>query len=592
LAIILCRQRLLLVGALVAVLAYPVVAEEILPRTLYSRAYRALVSGDFEDAYTDFSTYADKYAGSPARGAALLGAAKSAVYTERFDAVRRYANLYLEEFAHLSTRSLAFLYLGHAQVASGRVDLAVNTYGEGYVAARDRSVRAAFRSVSDGLADRLGATAAEEIFHIELPPEMAAGAWTRVGEKLDASGQRYRAARYYGAIADRYPDEPAGIAARVRQRELEAALAKTIRVGVLAPISGSLANYGKDMKRGVELAAGEYTDSTGRTIDLLVEDTEGSAVRATRSCQMLLGRDPVAVIGPLTSNAAVGCAAAAAAADVPLLLPAATETGLPLLGREVFCLSPSTQTYGITLGGYAVEGLELCSHLIIAPADEYGYDMAEAYREAVEAAGGEIWHETYYEPGITDFGPYLRTFKASFLDTLSDTTWFYAPDSTRLDQEEVTVYPDAIFTPGYTEDLVLLLPQIRFYKIAGRLIGTDSFADEDLMMRVGGNLEESIFGSVQPLADGIMAWEQFSARYSRKYGNAPTRMAALGYDAFRLLAGGLGDSLATPQALGRHLISIEEFDGAAGVVHFGPQGDNRRVPVYYIRDRQISPALR
>jgi branched-chain amino acid transport system substrate-binding protein len=566
--------------------------DRILPQTLFNRADRALQSGHFQTAYTDFAQYADEYPASPAQGAALLGAAKAAVYSDQPDLALAMCDRYMREHPNQPALALALLYRGHALVSQYRLEDAIEAYGDGYRAATDRAVRFAFRTVTENLAAQLEPGAAVELISIDLPPDMAAAAWSSIGEGLDASGQRYRAAMFYGRIAERYPDDPAGIAAKVRQRELQKLLATTVRIGLLMPLTGPLAPYGEDVRQGVALAAGEYSDSTGREVDILVEDTGGEAVKATRNCQSLLEQDPLAVIGPLTSHSAIGCAAASAAREIPLVVPAATETGLSTLGDAVYCLSPSVTTYGRTLGNYAVENLQLCTHLIIAPNDAYGYEMAAAYRDAVEAAGGEIWHETYYESGITDFGPYLRAYKSSFLDTLSDTTWFYAPDSTRYDDEEITVYPDAVFAPGYANDLVLLLPQIRFYKIAGRLIGTDSFSDEDLLQRAGSHLEDAIFGSVQSLAEGVMQWETFSARFSRKFGHSPTRMAALGYDSFRFMVGGLTDSLVTPRDLGRYLDHVDEFDGTVGHYRFGPDGDNTRVPIYYIRDRQIAPAAR
>jgi branched-chain amino acid transport system permease protein/branched-chain amino acid transport system substrate-binding protein len=566
--------------------------EEVRPQTLFNRAYRAMVKGDFEQAYQDFSFYADRYEASPARGAALLGAAKAALHTARYDEALKYATTYTETQPGYSSQAIAQLYRGHALAGKYRLHDATDAYTQAYRLAYDRDVRQAVVTVVQRLSYQVDVPEAREIFHLDLPPEMAAPAWTGIGDRMDGAGQRYQAMRYYSTIVDKYPNEPVGTSAKIRKRELEQALAKTVRVGVVLPLSGSLANYGEEMRKGIELAAREYEESTGRQVDLIIEDSEGKPVVATRKCQSILERDPVAMIGPLTSDAAIGCAAAAAARNVPLVVPAASESGLPDLGDEVYCLSPSVESYGKTLGRYTVEGLELCSHLVIAPNDDFGYGVADAYRRAVEAAGGEVWHETYYTPGITDFGPYLRAFKASFLDTLSDTTWFYAPDSTRYDYEEVTVYPDAIFVPGTAEDLVLLLPQIRFYKVAGRLVGSDAFADDDLMLRAGGNLEGAMFASVEALGDGVTEWGKFSSRYSRAYGRNPTRLAALGYDAFGLLAGGLGSQVVTPAGLGAYLKGLESFDGATGQMEFTPSGENGRVPVYYIRDRQISPALR
>lgn len=566
--------------------------EKILPRALYRRAQNALLIGDFHTAYRDFGTYVKEYEASPARGAALLGAAKAAVYSGHSAQAIKYCEYYIAAYPDRPARAMAYLYMGHAQAAHQQPKTAIHTYARGFEITRDRGLRFTFQTVVERLAGKLDSETAGEVVSLNLPPELAARAWATVAEGLVASGQRYRAMQYYARISERYPDDAAGIAARVRQRELEKILAETVRMGLLVPLTGSLASYGKEILRGVELAAKLYTDSTGRSVNLLIEDTEGNAVIATRACQELLQRDPLAVIGPLTSNSAVGCAAATAARGVPLVLPAATDAGLSSLGDAVYCMSPSVRTYGQTLGRYAVEGLGLCSHLVVAPNDEYGYEIAAAYREAVEASGGTIWHETFYEPGTTDFGPHMRAFKSSFLDTLTDTAWFYAPDSTLYEDEEITLYPDAVFTPGYSDDLALLLPQIRFYKIAGRFLGTDSFADEELRSRIGIQLEESVFGSVHPLGEGLLPWEQFSSRYTRAYGTSPGRMAALGYDAFRLVSGVLTEKGATPNDLSAYLRNLVGFEGATGQLTFGSRGSNLSVPVYYIRDRQIAPALR
>jgi branched-chain amino acid transport system substrate-binding protein len=554
-------------------------------------AQSALAAGDFESAFKDFSLYAERYGASPAHSAALLGAAKAALYSGRYDEALNFAQLYID-LPPTSTQAVAYLYRGSALAARYQMKEAVAAYATGFGRATEPAHKQAFTTVVERLAARMDPREAQKVFGFDLPPEMAGPAWNHIGEELEKSGQRYLAMRYYSGLAEKFAGEPVGLSAQVKQAALESELAKTIRIGVVTPLSGSLSSYGEEMNQGIALAARDFQEKTGRQVELMVEDSKGLPVPATRACQSILDREPAAVIGPLTSASAIGCAAAAAAREVPIIVPAASETELTSLGDHIYCLSPSVETYGQTLGWFTVETLGLCSHLIIAPNDDYGYNLAAAYRRAVEDAGGEIWHETYYPPGTTDFGPYLKAFKTSFLDTLSDTSWWRAADGHKYDPEEVGVYPEAIFLPGYVDDLVLLLPQIRFYKIGGRFVGTDTFADDDLMMRAGGNLEDAVFASVQPLGKGVMEWEQFSSKYSRAYGKSPGRLAALGFDAFRLISGAMSTQLVSPAVVGAYLSGVDTFEGASGRIEFNHTGENLRVPLYYIRNKQISAARR
>jgi branched-chain amino acid transport system substrate-binding protein len=557
---------------------------------LFNRASSALDSRSYGKALTDFKDYIRQYPQSPLRSAAVLGAAKAALYTGAYDDATRLCDEYIA--ARPDQRAVALLYRGHVHLARHDVADALLDYGQAFEATRDSTLRNALRAVVKSVAAQLPPEEVRASAELDIPPDLAGPLWINYAGHLASSGHRYEAAQTFKQVADRYAGTKAGVEARQKQREFESILASTARIGVLVPLSGSLKSFGENLRKGIEVASAQYTDSTHRQVELMVMDTGDDAMGATQACQALVSKDPLAIIGPLTSAASVGCAAAAACADVPLVIPAATESGLSSLGDAVFCMSPSIAMYGRELGSYAVNDLKLCSHVIFAPDDAFGREMAREYRRAVEAAGGFVWYEAFYQPGITDFGAAIKPFRESFLDTLSDTTWFRGKDGKTIEPDDVAINPDAVFMPGYVDDLVLLVPQIHFYKISGRLIGTDAFADDELLLRVGPNLEGALLASVEPLARGIQQWETFKARYARKFGGNPNRMAALGYDAFRFVAGGLTDSLVAPRELGKRLRAVAEFKGAAGNAYFGLRGENTRVPIYYINDRQIAAAAR
>src|SRR5512134_3512334 len=76
--------------------------------------------------------------------------------------------------------------------------------------------------------------------------------------------------------------------------------AQPIKIGLMAPLTGSWASEGQEMKRNVELLAAEQNARgglLGKQIEIVVEDDGGDPRTAALAAQRLVTKGAVAVVG-------------------------------------------------------------------------------------------------------------------------------------------------------------------------------------------------------------------------------------------------------------------------------------------------------
>ena len=128
-----------------------------------------------------------------------------------------------------------------------------------------------------------------------------------------SQGHRDEALARAEELLRRFPDSPAAEQARVLHGRAAEEPPHRLTIGVICPLSGSYADYGKDLQQGVELAVEQHRSFSGIDIDVQVRDSGGSAVRAVRAAGELIEEQNVtALVGPLLSANAVGVGAVCA----------------------------------------------------------------------------------------------------------------------------------------------------------------------------------------------------------------------------------------------------------------------------------------
>lgn len=328
-----------------------------------------------------------------------------------------------------------------------------------------------------------------------------------------------------------------------------------IRLGFFGSLTGSTATFGQSGKNGASLAVEEINAAggvLGEDLLLLPEDDRGEPSEAASAVTKLISRDHVvALIGEAASSRTLAAAPIAQQDGVPLITPSSTNPQVTRVGDYIFRACFVDDVQGAGLARFAVESLHArTAALLVDLRSDYSIGLAGAFRKAFERRGGRITADQRYSEGDTDFSAQLTALRDAAADVL--------------------------FVPGYYTEIGLIARQKKQLGVPGVLLGGDGW-DSPRLIEIGGDaLEGSFFANHYSPQDPSPAVARFVAAYSRKFGAAPDSVAALSYDATRLVADALrraGDT--SGPRLRDALAGTKNFAGVTGILTF----DSERNPV-------------
>ncbi len=360
-------------------------------------------------------------------------------------------------------------------------------------------------------------------------------------------------------------------AVKLRDR-LSGAPVKSRVLGVILPLSGRYAAFGKAVRRGMELAL-EQLGSVEYPVKLLFRDSAGDADRSARAVSELANAEQVlAVLGPLTGTAAEAAAARAQLERLPLLT-LSQRNGLAETGPYVFRSSLTSALQARALARYAIEERGLRTFAVLAPDNRLGREMNSRFAAEIEQRGGRIVASRSYAAEATDFRRQILLLKGEDPD---------APEpaaTPEAEQEQPGLPFEALFIPDYAERVGLIAPQLAYYGVRDvALLGINGWNDPELLRLANGYVEGAVF------TDGFYRYspypfvQAFVNSYFERFGEEPTILEAQGYDAAGILLAQLSRGEEPSREELRDALSrLRNYPGVAGAVSFDEQGDARKV---------------
>ena len=119
------------------------------------------------------------------------------------------------------------------------------------------------------------------------------------------------------------------------------AAGSTIKIGVLAPLTGTNAEYGKGFEVGTQMAVDRINAAggiNGRTLELEVKDSKGDQKESSDLCRMFADdQEVMAIIGDFASGACMANAPIVDEAGVVQLSPTASNPDYA--GMSEYCFS-------------------------------------------------------------------------------------------------------------------------------------------------------------------------------------------------------------------------------------------------------------
>ena len=340
-----------------------------------------------------------------------------------------------------------------------------------------------------------------------------------------------------------------------------------ISIGVVLPVTGSLAATGKLMKQGFELALDEINNAylNDTKLKFIIADDNGTPEGAIEAFNTLIHQEGVSVIlGPATSSATQAAFPIAQENQVVAISPTSGARGLSAIGDFVFRIPLATNI--LALKGVETTYAKLGYQRVATMYDEtdlFSTDRDKALQEAFTPIGIEVVATEVFQSGDTDFSAQLTRIKA--------------------------LNPDAIFVSALPPEKPGILIQARELGISAPFIVSSV---TNVEVEAAGDAAEGTITFIGWLpTDDTPGNQAFVQNYSATYGMEPNAFVASSYAALYVLAEAVKNAQSTDALSIRDaLANIKDFDTILGKLSFNADGDAVYAPkALVVKDGTLQP---
>lgn len=315
-----------------------------------------------------------------------------------------------------------------------------------------------------------------------------------------------------------------------------------ILVGGYMGLTGNTATFGQSTKDAILMAADEINAAggiAGKKIKVTIEDDQSRPEEAATVVRKLISQDGViAVLGDIPSSNSLAAAPICQEAGVPMITPSSTNPKVTATGDYIFRVCFIDPFQGTVMARFAYEHRGVKKAAILRDVrSDYSMGLADFFIQTFKNLGGQIAGDQSYSQGDTDFRPQLTDLKAQG--------------------------PEAIFVPGYYNDVGLIVRQAREMEITVPILGGDGWDSPDLFKLGGAAVVNTFFSNHYSADDQSPLVQNFVTAYAARYGHRPDGLAALGYDAAQVLAAALRELAAADPAAFERLAGPAPAGGKA-----------------------------
>ncbi len=341
-----------------------------------------------------------------------------------------------------------------------------------------------------------------------------------------------------------------------------------ILIGEYSSLTGTAAQFGISTHQGLGLAVEEINNSggvLGKKIRVQTEDDQSKPEEAATVVTKLINRDKVkAVVGEVASGRSLAAAPICQSNGIPMVTPSSTNPKVTQVGDYIFRVCFIDEFQGHTIARFVYNSMKAKKVAILKDVkNEYSVGLTEFFSEKFKELGGEIVAVQAYSEGDNDFKAQLTALKAA--------------------------NPEIIFVPGYYGEAALIVKQARELRINIPFVGGDGW-DSAKLIEVGGEAMNGTYYCNHYTPDDTSAIvREFVAKYKAKYNAVPDAIAALAYDAGRILFAAMQRAGTTDGAKVRdQLAATKDFSGVAGIVTINSERNaTKSAVIVQIQNQQL-----
>ncbi len=325
-----------------------------------------------------------------------------------------------------------------------------------------------------------------------------------------------------------------------------------VKIGVIEPLTGSVAYDGQSYVNGAKLAVAQRNAAggvLGGDVQLVIEDGQCSPANSVNAAEKLIVRDRVAVLtGAFCSSATAAVQPVADRNRKILLSGVSSDVRLTEKGLKYFFRSAETdKLMSKAFSKILAKDLGLETVAYVGVNDDWGRGGVKNFSADLSEAGVKEVMVEYFDHGETDFSTLLAKLRAA--------------------------KPDGIFIAAETQDGSVLVRQLKEFGVQSKVFGVGSWATADFI-KLTGEASNGIYAAVPYVATiGGERNAQFVKAYSAAYKNSPGKYSAAGFNALNILMDAIARAGSTDSDAVRKAMLETDYKAPNGEYRFTDKGE-------------------
>lgn len=329
---------------------------------------------------------------------------------------------------------------------------------------------------------------------------------------------------------------------------------KTVKIGVVADVTGSAGAYGTSQKNAFDLATDDLRehriDAGGATLVFDLEDAASDPAQVINVMQKFTGDGTALVIGPTLSSEAKKADPIAVRANMTILATSNTAQGITAQGPCVFRDSlAEEQVVPEAVAKIATVWHPKTAAIVYGDDNQFTKTDFEIFKSALEKRHVTIVDVETYHTGDVDFKAQLTNVAAK--------------------------KPDLLVVGALLEEAVKIVVQAKAVGLTSHVVGGNGLNSPKFISLAGSAGDGVVIGAAYYLGNAYAGNRGFVARYARKFGTGPDQFAAQAYAAAQIAAAAVKGGATTSEQFCDALRKLAVVPTVLGPVNFAPTRDVR-----------------
>jgi branched-chain amino acid transport system substrate-binding protein len=329
--------------------------------------------------------------------------------------------------------------------------------------------------------------------------------------------------------------------------------AQTIKIGMMAPLTGPAAADGLSAKQSCEMLVEQVNAAggiNGKKIELIVYDDQFDSKQAVLVAQKMIQGDKV-VAGVSGSYSFTTRAAAQVFQEekIPFSVGYALHPAITEGGKYVFRVTVLGHVQGRAGGFTAGSLLKAKTVSMLIQDNDFGQSLAQGFQEYAESLGVKVVSADKFKMNEKEFSPVLTKIKQ--------------------------LNPDLIYNTAYPIDGALILKQAADLGIKTQQMGSEGLDSTKGFLEVAGKAAEGIIITTNLDRDSkVEITRKYLEEYQKKFGFAPDMTGASTYDALLMVIDAIKKVGTDADKIVEAFRAMKGWQGVTGqITAFTPKGE-------------------